>query len=567
MCAISPDGYPWRVTKRSHSPGRNVLDLPDNILIQHLFIMSTYINNTMNKRVKHYQIGNATDAGKVRNMNEDYYGTRETRNGEVVIVCDGMGGHAGGETASRLAVDSIISSLNEKVDTDPINALNEALLYANKVILDYAREHPELKGMGSTCVALLLKDDCFYYAHVGDSRIYLFSGNHLQQLTKDHSLVQSLVDAKAISAKDAEHHPRKNEITNALGLERMLPPSLCQKPVRPQNGDMVLLCTDGLTGMVSDQKIQDVLCSSSDLYEKAKELVLLANNAGGSDNITLQLVKFTGSMNPGVSESEGKKGSKKVLLFAGVIMILFLLGGLAVMASCGFSGSTLAQKIATFFRHESYQPSLIKEKPQGTPVLSSKGASGEIVKLQSALAQAQRDLDSARAEVRREHDKSDSLNVALLTMTKERDAALLLVKKYADAPKTPLASGSSLTIGKQYNGGIIVDLDRKGQHGLLAATSDMPGHSKGMNKGYFTWSDAKTLSNRMATGDSYRWRLPTKVELNTLYLKKGVVGVFNDYYWSSTENKGSVWVKNFRNGNFYPNAKTMHNRVRAVKDF
>ncbi len=517
----------------------------------------------MNKKVS-YEIGNATDAGIVRKVNEDYYGTRETLNGEVVVVCDGMGGHAGGETASRIAVDSIISSLNDKVDPDPINALNEALLYANKVILNYAREHPELKGMGSTCVALLLKDDCFYYAHVGDSRIYLLTHNHLQQLTKDHSFVQSLVDAGAINAKDAENHPRKNEITNALGLERMQPPSLCQKPFKPQKGDIVLLCTDGLTGMVSDQKIQDVLCSESALYEKAKELVLLANRAGGIDNITLQLVKFTGSANTSVSESKGKKGSKRVLLFAGVIMILFLLGGLAVMASGGLSGNTIGQKITTWFRHGIALSSFQKTPPPAN-VINVLPTQTEDA-LRTALEQAGRGLDSLKAEMKQERHKSDSLQVVLQAVTNARDA-LLREKNNAVAHQP---RSTPFIIGQPYGDGIIINIDPLGNHGLIVAKSDKRGHSTGQKEGLFTWSDAMALFKH-ENGGNNGWRLPTKDELKTLYSQKRKLSsltLLNQCYWSSSQETARFASStDFRNGTQFKDAKIRYNRVRAVRNF
>ena len=247
-----------------------------------------------------YKVGNATDVGLVRKLNEDYYGVIKTLNGDIVLVCDGMGGHAGGEIASRLAVEAIAAFLNVRIYPEPLQALSDAIVHANRVILDYAAEHLELKGMGSTCVALLLTNDCCYYAHVGDSRIYLYGRNRLQQLTRDHSFVQSLVDAGAISQKDAEHHPRKNEVTNVLGLERMELPTLSKEPFNPRQGDILLLCSDGLTGMVSDEEIVEVLRMEKPLYNNAKELVKLANQAGGLDNITVQLVQFNG-------DEEGKR--------------------------------------------------------------------------------------------------------------------------------------------------------------------------------------------------------------------------------------------------------------------
>ena len=525
----------------------------------------------MNKSFKHYEIANATDVGRVRPVNEDYYGTRETLNGEVVVVCDGMGGHAGGETASRLAVESIIASLNSKFSVDPLNALNEALLYANQIILDYARQHPELKGMGSTSVVLLLRDNCGYYAHVGDSRIYLYTKNHLQQLTKDHSFVQSLVDAGAISPKDAESHPRKNEITNALGLERMQPPSLCQKPCQPRQGDILLLCTDGLTGMVSDQQIQELLGSEKELYDKAKELVQLANDAGGIDNITLQLVQFSGSGVARSGKGDTVKVNKRVLQAAGVALLLVcLFGAIALMASGGSSGGGMGQQIAALFHYDN-----VAVPPNKAPVTNglssaqSQNNSSERVahqndSLQAALKKANGERDSARAAV------ALAQNAAAQAKAKsEKDAAALLkAKKEVDAHKNAAIGAQSQTvgavkIGQESGGGIVFYVDASGKNGLIAAKSDLS------NSISYTWEDAKQTSSALVEKNFSDWRLPTRDELKKLWLKKSVVGVFEKaVYWSSTEKDGlSAFTRDFSNGKELNDKKTTAHRVRPIRAF
>lgn len=526
----------------------------------------------MNKSVKHYEIANATDAGIVRKVNEDYYGTRETLNGEVVVVCDGMGGHAGGETASRLAFESIIESLNGKLSADPLNALNEALLYANQVILEYTRQHRELKGMGSTCVVLLLKDNCGYYAHVGDSRIYLHTKNHLQRLTKDHSFVQSLVDAGAISPQDAESHPRKNEITNALGLERMQSPSLCQKPYDPQEGDILLLCTDGLTGMVSDTEIQEILGSDKSLYAKAKKLVQLANSAGGIDNITLQLLQFSGI---GFSESlkgETTKVNKKVLHVAGVaLLILCLFGALALMASGGSFGGGICQQIATFYPHKnlsapSQTVSVIKVVPPAQ--------NAEKDSLRVALVKKQRELEAQSV-----HQKAkDAQQAIVLTKEKvDRVLVLLKTKQEADASRNSVTRtqpllAEKMRIGEKFAGGIVFDVDATGKHGLIAAKSDLSGQPEGIDEklsGLYSWADAKAACNAFVIGDYGNWRLPSREELKKLLLKKSVVGGFRKgTYWSFSEKDGlSAWIQDFGNGNEFNDKKTTTHRVRPIRSF
>ncbi len=533
----------------------------------------------MKNSVKHYEIANATHVGRVRRVNEDYYGTRETLNGEVVVVCDGMGGHAGGETASRLAVESIIASLNSKLSADPLNALNEALLSANQAILDYARQHPELKGMGSTCVVLLLKDNCAYYAHVGDSRIYLYTKNHLEQLTKDHSFVQSLLDAGAISPKDAEGHPRKNEITNALGLERMQPPTLGQKPCKPRQGDILLLCTDGLTGMVSAQQIQDLLGSKKELYDKAKELVQLANDAGGIDNITLQLVQFSGSGLSGSGKGDTVKVNKRVLQVAGVALLLLgLFGAIALMASGGSSGGGIGQKIAAFFH---YEPAAAPSKTAPAINTGSPASSAEkdsLQKMHAALLKANGERDAAKAEAERAQKAA-----ALAKAKSEKDAAALLKANQAKAKQgsddrraaeagVQASTVEKIKIGDVYGGGIVFFVDATGKHGLIAAKSDLLDHNAGTDDrfgGLYSWNDAKNACSHLDLGGYSDWRLPDRAELQKLWLKRVVVGGFANYdYWSSSKkDERSAFLQDFGNGKQFNDKKTQTCRIRPIRSF
>jgi len=269
------------------------------------------------------QFGNCTDVGRKRQANEDYFANFKTANGRVFIVCDGMGGHVGGEKASRIAVDAIRTYLTEKTDGDIAQLLSAAISYANSAILEYAQTHPELKGMGSTCVVLLIRDGKYFVAHVGDSRAYLYSGGTLRRLTKDHSFVQGLIDIGELSEAEAEKHPRKNEITNALGLERMKPATITELSQQPGKDDLLLLCSDGLTGMVDERTIGKVLADSSTFQEKAEKLVALANEAGGLDNITVQIIG-TDKSNSCVSEA------KPVLPKAKKTMLTVLLAGIFI---------------------------------------------------------------------------------------------------------------------------------------------------------------------------------------------------------------------------------------------
>ena len=264
-------------------------------------------------------VASATHVGCVRKANEDFYGTEVTQNGLVAVVCDGMGGHVGGATASHIAVETILSVLKESYFEDPREAIGVAIDEANLAILDYAAEHSELTGMGSTCVLLILRDAKVYIGHVGDSRIYLARENNLTQLTKDHSYVQMLVDKGDITKEAAEHHPRKNEITNALGIQGMKPATVRENPIELQAGDCFVLCSDGLSGMIGDSGIARVVFRQSQYkpQERANMLIEEALKNGGKDNVTVELVEF-----PSLPASRSSWLKKKLLTIVALVLVL-----------------------------------------------------------------------------------------------------------------------------------------------------------------------------------------------------------------------------------------------------
>jgi protein phosphatase len=283
--------------------------------------------------------GEQTDTGQVRKANEDSKRIFEVANMKVFVVCDGMGGHVGGKMASETAINAIHDFFLNNITLDPREAIYHSIIAANEAILNKARQQPELTGMGSTCVMLVVTSDGkAYYGHVGDSRIYIFQGRderNRKQLTKDHSFVQLLVDAGQITKEQAEHHSRKNEITNALGLPNMQPPTVCREPIEPEAGNCFLLCSDGLTGMVSDDRIQRIICKHEiNIQVRADELVKTANNNGGVDNITVELVEFTvGTQQIG---GGGKKPIIRKKLLPYLLPALVILGGLAWFLSTKF---------------------------------------------------------------------------------------------------------------------------------------------------------------------------------------------------------------------------------------
>ncbi len=229
-----------------------------------------------------------TDKGRVRSANEDAFGSRKTPNGEVFVVCDGMGGHVGGATASNLAVESILDHLEHPAQNIYI-AINESLQFANDQILGRTQEEPDLKGMGTTATILVVQDEGCIIAHVGDSRIYLKSDGILNRLTKDHSFVQGLVDQGVITDDQAETHPQKNQILEALGIKPRVNATIAEIPVKPKVGDCFLMCSDGLNGMINDDQISSLL-EEENIEVSANNLIASANNAGGKDNITVCLV-------------------------------------------------------------------------------------------------------------------------------------------------------------------------------------------------------------------------------------------------------------------------------------
>ncbi len=236
------------------------------------------------------KVGNLSDIGKKRTANEDYFGRYSGIYGDLIIVCDGMGGNKGGFRASRLAVE-VIKEEFEKIrgeNYDPKTVLREALAQADKKMKKESAENPELKEMGSTAVILLIKGNEAYTAHIGDSRIYMIRDGNIHQLTKDHSLVQQMVDGGIISAEKAKDHPNKNVIVRSLGADGSSEPEIAE-PFSVFKGDYFILCTDGLTAYLDEYEIKEVV-TTNNLQNACKILVDTANERGGKDNITVQIV-------------------------------------------------------------------------------------------------------------------------------------------------------------------------------------------------------------------------------------------------------------------------------------
>lgn len=227
-----------------------------------------------------------THVGKVRRQNEDAAWYDEKRG--VFAVADGMGGHLAGEVASGMAIEAV-QNMAQKNEFASITVMREAVMSAHEAITRHAQKNPACMGMGTTLSVMWRGGHYMYIAHVGDSRIYRFRNDELEQITQDHSLVEELVRARIITREEARTHPRRNIITRALGTQGDNLPDLLAADIKP--GDLWLLCTDGLCGMISDEEIARVLSSGATLEMMAGSLIEKALDAGGRDNVTLVLCR------------------------------------------------------------------------------------------------------------------------------------------------------------------------------------------------------------------------------------------------------------------------------------
>ncbi len=224
-----------------------------------------------------------TDVGRQRRSNED----SSYASGPVFVVADGMGGAQAGEVASQMAVEAFAAGLPEQ--GSPEERLSIVVQKANQEIHARSRSDAASAGMGTTVTAAYLDEDAVVLAHVGDSRGYLLRDGELSRLTEDHSLVEELLRGGKLTEEEALEHPQRSVITRALGIEPIVEIDTWTYPLRP--GDVVLLCSDGLTSMLSEQQVQQVLVESADLAQAGDRLIAEANAAGGRDNITVVLFR------------------------------------------------------------------------------------------------------------------------------------------------------------------------------------------------------------------------------------------------------------------------------------
>jgi protein phosphatase len=277
----------------------------------------------------------ATDIGRVREGNEDSYLTEEP----LFAVADGMGGHRGGEVASQLAVETL-----ERMFKEGSGDLPDQVQEANRVIFERSVLDRKVAGMGTTLTAALVEGDRVRLAHVGDSRAYLLRDGELRLLTEDHTLVHRMVSEGEISEEEAETHPQRSVLTRALGVDTVVDVDDDMLKVRP--GDRLLLCTDGLTSMVPEDQIGEVLRTVRDPQEAAKRLVRMANEAGGVDNTTVVILDFSDEDDDAAARSDEQATSaggigpapagrparsrrlptRKLAMWAGIVVAVVVVG-------------------------------------------------------------------------------------------------------------------------------------------------------------------------------------------------------------------------------------------------
>lgn len=266
-----------------------------------------------------------SDTGQVREHNEDYVGM--DRDLGLIVLADGMGGYQAGEVASEVAVKTIIHELRQQMKAHPPTQedkvgnyhrvsvfLEQAVIKANQRIFSLSEEHSQYRGMGTTVVAALFQTDFVSIAHVGDSRLYRWRDEQFEQVTKDHSVLQELIDCGFYTREQARHSPNKNLVTRALGVSDKVVVDVQEQPLQPH--DVYLFCSDGLNDMLEDKLMAEILSlpSESGLEATAQLLVTAANQAGGEDNISVVLVRAL----PKATEQLAEHWSTRMFKWAGL---------------------------------------------------------------------------------------------------------------------------------------------------------------------------------------------------------------------------------------------------------
>lgn len=232
-----------------------------------------------------------TDTGLKRSINQDYVFCRDTKVGNLpnlFVVADGMGGHKAGDLASRFTVDTLVSEIEKSDSDNPISVIGDAIKTTNTKLIAKAAESEDYAGMGTTLVVACVVDNSMYVANIGDSRLYVID-NQIRQITRDHSYVEEMVSLGKMSRDAKEYSDKKNIITRAMGASDRVIPDFFEVDIC--DDDVILMCSDGLTNMVDDEEIKDIIKMPEGIKRKAEMLVDEANNNGGRDNIAIIIIE------------------------------------------------------------------------------------------------------------------------------------------------------------------------------------------------------------------------------------------------------------------------------------
>jgi protein phosphatase len=272
--------------------------------------------------------GSLTDVGRVRELNEDACFAGE----HVFAVADGLGGHRAGEVASDLALGSV-RALDESEPRAAAKGLADAVRKGNRAVNERAEGDDSLRGMATTMTAMVISGNTAFIAHVGDSRCYLIRGGVITQLSRDHTLVARMVSEGRLTPEQAEAHPQRSVLTRALGADKDV--DVDESRVTLIDGDRVLLCSDGLTGMLSDEEIRDYASSGADLDEICRRLVDAANERGGQDNITVVLIDVSDPAHPASKPHRPRaRGGRRRFPWRVVVWVLLI----AALVGGGYGG-------------------------------------------------------------------------------------------------------------------------------------------------------------------------------------------------------------------------------------
>lgn len=240
--------------------------------------------------MKSYSI---TDVGRIRSVNQDFAFASDVPVGKLpnlFVVADGMGGHSAGDRASSYAIEVFLDSIRKEKDKNPVKIIRRAIERANAKVLEESVTMQEFEGMGTTMVAATVIRRTLYVANVGDSRLYVVGKHGIRQITRDHSLVEEMIRAGGLTREEGRHHPDKNVITRAVGVRTGVAIDFFEEELR--ESDTILMCSDGLTNMLTDEEIAEIIKKAGSLKEAGDRLVKSANQNGGQDNITVLLANM-----------------------------------------------------------------------------------------------------------------------------------------------------------------------------------------------------------------------------------------------------------------------------------